>query len=211
MGKSIVIIGGGIAGLATGCYAQMNGYATQVFEMGDKPGGLCTAWERKGYTIDGCLHWLSGSSPDISFYHYWEELGMIQGKKVIDMEQFCRIEGPEGKVFTIYSDIDRLEQHMKGLAPEDSAFITEFASALRHFTKFDMPSDKAPELLNIFDGMKMTVRMLPRMGDFRKWGRMTLKEFAGHFENPFLRKAWEVLMYPEMSVTGLLFTIAGCI
>ena len=85
MEKSVIIIGGGIAGLATGCYAQMNGYHTQIFEMGDKPGGLCTAWERKGYTIDGCLHWLLGSAPSSSFHHYWQELGMVPGHQVINM------------------------------------------------------------------------------------------------------------------------------
>ena len=79
MTKSVVIIGAGIAGLAAGCYAQMNGYNTQVFEMHDKPGGLCTAWKRKGYTIDGCLHWLCGSSPRGGYYHFWEELGMLTG------------------------------------------------------------------------------------------------------------------------------------
>ncbi len=61
MDKSVIIIGAGIGGLSTGCYAQMNGYKTRIFEMGDKPGGLCTAWQRKGYIIDGCLHWLVGS------------------------------------------------------------------------------------------------------------------------------------------------------
>ena len=32
-GKSLIIIGAGIGGLAAGCYAQMNGYRTQIFEM----------------------------------------------------------------------------------------------------------------------------------------------------------------------------------
>lgn len=50
-GKKMIIIGAGIAGLSAGCYAQMNGYQTTIFEMHDKPGGLCTAWKRKGYTI----------------------------------------------------------------------------------------------------------------------------------------------------------------
>jgi len=62
MVKSIIIVGGGIGGLSAGCYAQMNSYRTQIFEMNDKPGGLCTAWQRKGYTIDGCLCWLVGSA-----------------------------------------------------------------------------------------------------------------------------------------------------
>ena len=37
--KSIIIIGAGIAGLAAGCYGQMNGYRTQIFEMDTEPGG----------------------------------------------------------------------------------------------------------------------------------------------------------------------------
>jgi phytoene dehydrogenase-like protein len=34
-----IIIGGGIAGLATGCYARMNGYDIKIFEMHNLPGG----------------------------------------------------------------------------------------------------------------------------------------------------------------------------
>jgi protoporphyrinogen oxidase len=39
MRKKVSIIGAGIAGLSAGCYLQMNGYDTQIFEMHDKPGG----------------------------------------------------------------------------------------------------------------------------------------------------------------------------
>jgi len=47
--KSIVIIGAGIAGLAAGCYGQMNGYRTEILEMHDKPGG-CARRGRAGAT-----------------------------------------------------------------------------------------------------------------------------------------------------------------
>jgi phytoene dehydrogenase-like protein len=57
----IIIIGGGLAALSTGCYAQMNGYKTQIFKLHNIPGGLCASWKRKGYTLDGCIHWLIGS------------------------------------------------------------------------------------------------------------------------------------------------------
>ena len=79
MGKSetIAIIGAGIAGLAAGCYAQMNGYETHIFELHDIPGGLCTAWERKDYIFDGCIHYLFGSGPGQPFYSMWEELGAM--------------------------------------------------------------------------------------------------------------------------------------
>ncbi len=74
-GKSVAIIGGGIAGLCAGCYAQMNGYQSRIYEMHDLPGGLMTAWERKGYTIDYCIHWLVGSSPKANMNKLWQEVG----------------------------------------------------------------------------------------------------------------------------------------
>ena len=72
MGKSVIIIGAGITGLAVGCYAQMNGYNSMIFEMHDKPGGLCTSWKRKDYTIDGCIHYLTGTSPNSGYYKIWQ-------------------------------------------------------------------------------------------------------------------------------------------
>jgi monoamine oxidase len=40
MADSIIIIGAGLAGLSTGCYAQMNGYQSYIFEHHDRPGGV---------------------------------------------------------------------------------------------------------------------------------------------------------------------------
>jgi len=51
-----IIIGADVAGLSAGCYGQMNGYDTKIFELHTLPGGLCTSWKRKGYVFDGCIH-----------------------------------------------------------------------------------------------------------------------------------------------------------
>ena len=60
MTKSVLIIG---AGLASGCYAQMNGYRSRILEMHTVPGGVCTAWKRAEYTFDSCIHHLPGRRP----------------------------------------------------------------------------------------------------------------------------------------------------
>ncbi len=208
MARSIVIIGAGIAGLSAGCYAQMNGYSTKIFEMHDKPGGLCTAWQRKGYNIDGCLHWFVGSAPGLGLYDIWQELGVLQGQNVVDMEQFYRIEDAEGKAFNLFCNIDRLEQHMKELAPEDARFIGECTGAMRRFTRFYMPVDKAPELYSPFDGLKLLLRMFPFFGTLRKWGRMTMDDFGMQFKNTLLRDAWQSIWFPEFSSIFMLITIA---
>ncbi|MEA3392801.1 MAG: NAD(P)-binding protein [Candidatus Marinimicrobia bacterium] len=78
MEESIIIIGGGLAGLAVGCYGRMNGYRTSVFEMHDMAGGVCIGWKRKGYTIDSAMNTLLGTKQGTSFYKFWEELGAAQ-------------------------------------------------------------------------------------------------------------------------------------
>lgn len=110
--NSIIIIGAGFAGLAAGIYSQINGYKTQIFEMHTLPGGLCTSWEREGYTIDGCIHWLAGSSPDSRMHDMYEEVGLIKGTEIINMDEFMHLESPDGRVLTFYTDVNRLEKHL---------------------------------------------------------------------------------------------------
>ena len=70
----INIIGAGVAGLSVGCYLQMNGFETEIFEKHSRPGGLCTSWKRGEYTFDGCINWLLGSNESNPFYLLWSEL-----------------------------------------------------------------------------------------------------------------------------------------
>lgn len=127
-GKSIVIIGGGIAGLSAGCYARMNGFRAQIFEMHDRPGGLCTAWTRHGYTFDGCIHHLAGAGPKSKLYGLWEELGVTKRHRMSFYHELVRVEFPHGHSLTVYTDLDRLAEHLRGLAPEDAS-LTDSISA----------------------------------------------------------------------------------
>ena len=52
----ILIIGAGLAGLSTGCFGRMNGYATTILEHHSEPGGVAKAWKHSGYLIDGGIH-----------------------------------------------------------------------------------------------------------------------------------------------------------
>ncbi len=87
--KSIIIIGGGITGLAAGVYSQMNGYKTSIFEMHTLPGGLCTSWQRKGYTFDGCIHWLVGHQSRIRLHtSCGRNWGALKDVEIINHEEF---------------------------------------------------------------------------------------------------------------------------
>jgi len=210
MTQSIIIIGAGIAGLSAGCYGQMNGYKTRIFELHDKPGGLCTAWKRKGYTFDGCIEWLIGSTPGTAMNHIWHELGAAQGRQFIHHDLYQHIEGSDGRALSMYTDIDRLERHMKELAPDDSDVIEEFCKGARDFTRLldVMGNPEGPS--SLLDGIKMGIRMLPFMGSLRKYSKMSTEEFAARFGDPLLRQAFSAVIddTPDMPAMSLMMVLA---
>jgi phytoene dehydrogenase-like protein len=202
---SMIIIGAGIAGLSAGCYGQMNGYRTQIFEMHNLPGGLCTSWKRKGYTFDGCIHHLAGASRSSKLYAMWKELGAVQERPFIHRDFLVQVEDPTGKAFTVYTDIDRLEQHMKELAPADAAVIDEYIRAAWRFTGLDLlalPAAKPPEMVGV----------LPFVPALIKWGKITLETFATRFSDPFLRRAFPTIQYdfPDIPMLLHLNFVASC-
>ncbi len=194
--KLIIIIGAGISGLSAGCYGQMNGYRTRIFERHDIPGGLCTSWKRKGYTIDGCMHFLLGSNPGTGFYRIWEELGAAQGRHMVNQDEYMRFEGEGGQAFHVYTNIDRLEQHLKELAPEDKEVIEEVIEAARKCTCFEIPLGKARDLYSLFDYIKMMPRMFPILRFMGKWGKTSTLDLVKCVKHPLLRQF--LLTYAEL-------------
>jgi phytoene dehydrogenase-like protein len=187
MQKSIAIVGAGIAGLSAAVYARINGYSTTVFEMHDRPGGLCTGWQRQGYQIDACIHWLVGTKPGTGLRRVWEELGALQGKRIVDHEEFGRVESPDGKTVIFYTDVDRFEQHLLELSPADQQPIRELAQVIRKLGRVDMSTDKAPELRGIGGKLADLPALLRLLPVFFRYKKTTLTEFASRFEDPLLR------------------------
>lgn len=209
MEKKIVIIGAGIAGLSAGCYARMNGYDTELYESHSLPGGLCTSWKKGGYTIDGCLHWLTGSGPADSFYQIWKELGAVQGRRMYDHEEFYRYTGTDGRTLILYNDVDRLEKHLKELSPDDSGTIQLLCHLIRKFAKFKSPQNKAYELFNLIDIIRMVVTMGPYMKLFNFCSRISIDEFARRFKDPFLREVFPLtLAEKDMILLAFVATMA---
>ena len=124
MEKSIIVVGSGMAGLSAGCYARMNGYKAEIYEMHSIPGGLCTAWHKKGYTFDISMHMLTGSISG-PFHQMWEELGVIQKFNFYYHDHLAQIEGM-GKKLRLPVDRKKFEEELTAISPVDSKLIKEF-------------------------------------------------------------------------------------
>lgn len=209
MNHKIIIVGAGVAGLSAGIHACRNGYEAEIYEKHNLPGGLCTAWERKGYTFDGCIHWLVGTKPGSQFNRLWQEVCDINAMEIIEGDRFITIEGTDGKALHIYNDIDRLEGHLLEYSPQDEAIIRELVDAARLMSRMEFPLDKPDELLKFWHLPLIMVKMLPMFKIMGKFSRVTIGEYLGQVQDPFLKEALGLLIPPCYSMLSLLSTLAS--
>lgn len=207
--KSVIIIGAGFAGLAAGIYARLNGYRVRIFEMHNQPGGLCTSWMRKGFTFDGCIHWLVGSSPRSGIHDIWEETGVAQGRTFVNMDEYFRIEDPEtGRTLIFHTDVDRLEKYLVEFSPQDRRPVKEFTDGIRMCLSFDPPSKNDSFFTKLRKQASIVSLFAFKGSKIRKWMHTTAAQFSGRFEDPLLREAFMQMWIPDFSMFFMLFTFA---
>jgi phytoene dehydrogenase-like protein len=193
--KSIVIIGAGMGGLSAGCFGQINGYQTQIFEQHTMPGGQCTSWKRQGYTFDVCFHHVFGCSPNSKIYQLWQELGVMP-RELVRTEDCTSVLSSDGKLFIDYYDLNKLEEQLLKLSPADAKPIKDYINAIKVFSGKDMMGEMIMGSLGSFLGT-----LLSRPTAF-KYFTLTMKKFAQRFSDPFLKKAFPLLVYsaPDTSM-----------
>jgi len=204
----VIIIGGGMAGLSAGIHLQMNGYQTEIFEMGQRAGGLCTAWKRKDYLIDGCIHWMVGINQESITYKIWDRLLDMKSLKINLYEEFYSVEH-EGKILHFYSDADKLNKHLKEISPQDSMEIDNFTNAIKRFSKSELGmTEKAPETMGFIEKTVSALRMIPMFFFMRPY-TMPLGSYIERFKSPLIRNFLLTAFFPDMPVMILLMNAAS--
>ncbi len=196
----INIIGAGVAGLSAGCYLQMNGYETEIFEKHSHPGGLCTSWKRGEYTFDGCIHWLLGSNPSNPFYLLWSELIDMSSIEFRNHEIRMDIEVKDNtdrygsNVFHLYTNLVRLSSYLADIAPEDTSIIKKLIRSMRKIQNYEIPPmiRSVPGFLPFRQKIKF-VKHLPMLLFLLRWQKQTNFTFARKLKNPFLKEAFQLL------------------
>ena len=209
----VIVIGAGIAGMATGCYAQMSGMETRIFEKHVLPGGCCTAWSRDGYLFDYCIEWLIGTAAGNDAHRVWRELGALDGKTVANFDLFNRVVDVDGRSVTFYNDPERLERHLLGVSPADARQIRSFCRDLQRFTALDLhPFLTPPPLRSLRERAEMLRTVLPAFRLLWRTAATPMHAFADRFQDPLLRRAFRNIFFqdPEgFPVLPYLFNMAA--
>ena len=212
--KSVIIIGAGLAGLSTGCYAQMNGYESKIFEYHSVPGGVAAVWKRGDYLIDGGIHFLIGHKPGTPLYDVYSEICDIDSIDIADMTTYLRFVDETGtKSIEFTQDIQKLEQDLIQIAPEDEDEIRSFIKEINSLTGSPLLTDMGmstapPELRGRFDSLKEMWQMRGFMKYFMGKYSKSAGEYAEHFQNPFLKTVISYLFSPDGPMWFVIMVLA---
>ena len=211
MPAKLIIIGAGVSGLSVGCYLQMNGFETEIFEMHDQPGGVCTSWKRSGYTFDGCIHWLMGSGPGTNMHRMWRELGAVQGRRFVEWDEYIRVRTRSGETLTVYTDPGKLQREMLRLAPEDGRLIGRLCGAIRRFSAIDLPV--TTEKMGPFERLGYLLPWLFLAPVMKSWSSLNVEGLCSRLKSRVLAEAITTMYggeggMPDFPVAGMIMMLA---
>ncbi len=211
--KKVIIVGGGIAGLTAGVYAQQSGLDATIFEMHSIPGGNSTSWKRKGYLFEGGMHWLVGSNPQTPMHRIWQETGALrENNPIYNRDPFLTYVG-EANIISLYRDPEQLKQQLMRVSPQDSKEINSLISDIRILGKMSMPimdikgvkikKKAAPPLSMLF----AMIKALPRMQALDK---ISIGEYARRFRHPGIRTLLKnIAGSDDFSANAIPFTLGS--
>jgi len=209
---SLIIIGAGLAGLSAGCYAQMNGYRSHIFEHHAKPGGVATAWKRKGYLIDGGIHFIIGHRPGTALYELYRQLGIVPANRFVDMTTYGRFtDEARGRSVEVTQDLDCLAEDWKALSLADAPMVDELIAGARAMQGLEMSElgmDKPPELMSSLDQLKELWSMRRLFRYFTGKYARPVADYVRGVHDPWLRECIKSLFLPEVPV-WFIFMILG--
>ncbi|MFI1012542.1 phytoene desaturase family protein [Streptomyces sp. NPDC020965] len=195
----VIIVGAGVAGMSTGCYARMSGIRARIFEKHVLPGGCCTAWARDGYLFDYCIEWLIGTAYGNEAHQIWRELGALDGKTITNFDMFNRVvDEATGRSVTFHNDPDRLERHLLDISPADAKLIRAFCRDLRRFLAIELyPFLTAPALRTVRERAATLRTVLPAFRLFWRTAATPMHAYADRFQDPLLRRAFRNIFFQD--------------
>ena len=197
----ILIVGGGVAGLSAGIYAQKSGHQAVICEQQATTGGNLTGWQRGEYHIDNCIHWLTGTNPASDTYKIWTDLGALGNVDVYQADTLYTYE-ENGERLSLNKDLDALEEDMLTLSPADKKEILAFTKAVRSMQGMSgfggkTHDKKSPLVSGLF--------FLPAL---HKYYKLSTGELAARFRHPLIRHFLTSILSEHFSSLALIIVFS---
>ncbi|MFC1836060.1 phytoene desaturase family protein [Thermodesulfobacteriota bacterium] len=209
--KSVIVIGAGIAGLSTGCYARMNGYRTTIFEHHNRPGGVVASWRRKGYTIDGGVHFWMGCKEGSAIYRLLEELGVADSCRFMNQDLYMVfVDEALGNRLEVTADLEKLADDMKAVSPKDADPIHELidgAQGMQGMDLFGPTMDTPAELAGLLQKLKNMWQLRSLIPYNSPKYAEPMREYTQDLKSPWLRFVFENLFLPDVPVWFVMMTL----
>jgi phytoene dehydrogenase-like protein len=199
----IIIIGGGLAGMAAGCYARRSGYRTTIVEHNLALGGVCTAWQRGPYTVDGCIHWLTGGA----FEPLYRELGILPAVALRTLDTWVMYRDLQDGAEVLFTrNLDALIARLGELAPEDRAELARVREGAHAVLKLKPPID-AGEPISVRETLRSLWDMRGAFDTLVHFRKSTSIWANDHLKSPRLRRMFTEL-FPDAPAFFMLMVLA---
>ena len=206
--SKVIVAGGGIAGLSAGIYALKAGYEVEIYEKNPIAGGECMGWNRKGYHIDNCIHWLTGTKQGTKLWEVWKTVGAIdEDTGYADTNRFYSSRFGDKEV-SLWNDLDRTQKELIEQAPEDEEEIRKFMQHVEYAKSCVIPSDKPMDMMGIKDYIEMGKEMADMPKVMKEYGKVNCADLAGRFKSPVMKKLMTDYLPADYTAYSLLVSYA---
>ncbi len=206
--KKVIIAGGGIAGLTCGAMLQKSGFDVTIYEKNSVVGGMCSSWKRRGYTIDNCIHWMTGTHPDTELNRLWREVGALSDDVKLYEKQTFYSSVSDGRKLSFYRDIEKTRTEFLALSPEDSDEINKLIGAVKAAEGMVMPAEKPFDKMSAGEIIRLGKTMMPVIKGMSCYNDDDLSSFAARFKHPLIRQAIVDYMPERYKVNAFLVSYA---
>lgn len=202
-----IVIGAGISGLTTSVYLQRSGISTLVLEKAAGPGGVSTSWKRKGYTLEGGIHWLIGAKTDIPLHRIWKETGALKENNPVFFKD---------PIYTLIDEAGQMPLHrdLHGLETtclRDRIALWSLRFHLACFRGFHQPITDIPGLKTTHPRPFSLWEYIP-MGAAALLSPFLMMQSAGgyakRFKNRRIRTLLAAVVDPGINALSLIYTLS---
>ena len=189
----MLVIGGGLGGLASAILLQLCGYDAQILEAASRPGGVALTRHDASHTVEGGLYFLLGHAPGSSARRLYTALGLLPAPDLATVDHYVRIvDEISGTHLDVTRDLTALHRDLLARAPDDRKRIDTLIHAARAFAHVDLVKlgfEKPPELQGLADKAALAWharRVLTVFSD-RTLLHSTMTEWLADARSPALR------------------------